>query len=122
MSNTYNKQFMDAVDKLNKMAEMISGGNAKDWAAKAVRAGIIDYEDRVKIVQLVDLRNQMGHGNSAYINVGSNEVRIINNYSRIMSNTASRLKNGGGNSGSGGNRGGNKGGRNGGNIKLPDIL
>ncbi len=114
MSNTYNMQFSDAVDKLNKKAEMIIGGNAKDWAAKAVRAGIIDYDDRVTIVRLVDLRNQIDHGNSAYINVGPNEVRIINNYSRIMSNTASQLRNGGG------NRVGNKGGRNGGGIKLPD--
>ena len=124
-NNTYNMQFSDAVDKLNKMAKMILGGNAnaKDWASKAVRAGIIDYDDRVTIVRLVDLRNQMDHGNSAYISVGPNEVRVINNYSRIMSSTANRLKNGSGNNGggNGGNRGGNNGGgRNGGGIKLPD--
>ena len=119
-NNTYNMQFSDAVDKLNKMAKMIVGGNAKDWASKAVRAGIIDYDDRVTIVRLVDLRNQMDHGNSAYISVGPNEVRTINNYSRIMSNTANRLRNNGGNGGNGGNNGGNKGGRNGGGIKLPD--
>ena len=119
-NNTYNMQFSDAVDKLNKMAKMIVGGNAKDWASKAVRAGIIDYDDRVTIVRLVDLRNQMDHGNSAYISVGPNEVRTINNYSRIMSNTANHLRNNGGNGGNGGNNGGNNGGRNGGGIKLPD--
>ena len=54
-NNTYNMQFSDAVDKLNKMAKMIVGGNAKDWASKSVRAGIIDYDYRVTIVRLVDL-------------------------------------------------------------------
>lgn len=113
MANIYNDRFKDAVDKLNKMAYMLVGGNAKAWAAKAVRLGIIDYEDRARIEQLVDLRNSMGHGNSMYINVGPNEVREINNYIRIMSNTANQLKgNGGGNRGNGG---GTKG-----NIKLPD--
>ena len=36
MANIHNDRFKDAIDKLNKMRCMIVGGNAKEWAAKAV--------------------------------------------------------------------------------------
>ena len=92
MANIYNNQFIDAVDRLNKMAYMLVNGNAKAWATKAVQLQVITYKERARIEQLVDLRNSMGHGNSMYINVGPNEVREVNKYVKIMNETATRIK------------------------------
>lgn len=92
MANIHNDRFKDLIDKLNKMAYMIVDGNAKLWASKAVQKKIITYKDRARIEQLVDLRNSMGHGNSAYINVGPNEVNEVNRYVKIMSKTSDQLK------------------------------
>ena len=52
MLNIYNNQFIDKVDKLNKMAYMIVNGNAKEWSAYASRNGIISYEDRARTLEI----------------------------------------------------------------------
>ena len=92
MANIYNSQFIDAVDRLNKMAYMLVDGNAKAWASVAARLKIITYKDRARIEQLVDLRNSMGHGNAEYINVGQKAVNEVHRYIAIMNNTADRVK------------------------------
>jgi hypothetical protein len=92
MANIHNKKFIDAIDKLNKMAYMLVSGNAKAWADQASQMGLISYKERARIEQLVDLRNSFGHGNSAYINVGSKEVKEVNNFVKIMNKTAKQVK------------------------------
>lgn len=104
----YNKQFSDAIDKLNKMAYMIVNGNANIWARKAASMGIISYDDRARIGQFIQLRNTMDHGGAMYMRMGSNEVQEVNNFIRIMSNTANRL-----------NKNSSNDGRNNGCIQLP---
>lgn len=98
MANIHNDKFIDAIDKLNKMAYMLVNGNAKVWAAKAVERKIITYDQRARIVQLVDLRNSMGHGNSVYINVGAKEVEEVKKYIAIMDKTSDLCKGSGGTS------------------------
>ncbi len=85
-------EFANGIDRMNKIAYSIIDGNAKAWASKAERKGIISVSDKIEIENLVDLRNLIGHGGAGRVVVTQADVDAVNTYIRIMSNTSGRFE------------------------------
>lgn len=88
--------FSNGIDKLNKIAYTIVNGNAKAWASKAERKGIISIDEKIDIENLVGLRNVIGHGGAGRVVITQTDVDSINRYILIMNKTSNRFRNGNG--------------------------
>lgn len=85
-------EFTNGIDRLNKIAYSIVNGNAKAWASKAERKGIISVNEKIEIENLVELRNVIGHGGAGKVMISQSDVDSVNTYIRIMNNTANRFR------------------------------
>ena len=86
-------EFTNGIDRMNKIAYSLIGGNAKVWASKAERKGIISISDKIEIENLVNLRNLVGHGGAGRVYISPSDMYSVNNYIRIMNSTANRFRN-----------------------------
>ena len=89
-------EFANGIDRMNKIAYSIVNGNAKAWASKAERKGIISVDEKIDIENLVALRNLIGHGGAGRVLISQMDVDSVNTYIRIMNNTSDRFRRNGG--------------------------
>lgn len=83
--------FVNGVDRMNKIAYSIVDGNARAWASKAARKGIISINDKIEIENIIDLRVLISHGGAGRVVITLKDIDFINTYIKIMSNTAGRF-------------------------------
>ena len=85
-------EFANGIDRMNKIAYSIVNGNAKAWASKAERKGIISISEKIEIENLVGLRNVIGHGGAGRVMITQSDIDSINTFIRIMANTSDRFR------------------------------
>lgn len=91
-SQTLQDEFVNGIDRMNKIAYSLVHGNAKAWASKAERKGILTISEKIEIEDLVNLRNTISHGNAGKVFITNRELNAINRYIRIMNNTVDRFR------------------------------
>lgn len=84
--------FANGIDKMHKIAYSLVKGNARAWASKAERKGIININEKIEINNLVDMRVFISHGGAGKLNITSLDVQKVNYYIKIMNNTAGRFQ------------------------------
>lgn len=85
-------QFVNGIEKMNSIAHSLVNGNAKLWATKAERKGIISSFDKDVIFKLVGIRVFIAHGGAGRVQIAEEEVNEVNKYIRIMNSTSEKFK------------------------------
>ena len=78
------KEFTDRIDELNKLARAHGCSCARAWACRAEKKGLISRSLRIRIENLIDLRNTVGHGNARYVAISSRAVDDLKGVIRMM--------------------------------------